>query len=262
MSAAKIHSTAIVHPGALIKEDVCIGPYALIGEHVQLEAGVRIASHVSIEGHTIIGEDSRIFSKACIGSDPQDLKYEPCESYVRIGARTQVREFVTINPGTNEGEVTQVGDDCLLMAYVHVAHNCTVGNDVIMANLATLAGHVEVHDFAVIGGLVAVHQFVHIGEHVMVGVSTLVLQDILPFALISGNPATIKGSNNVGLKRRGFLEEECLAIKKAYRLIFRSQLTLEHALKEIYKQGLALDPNIQKICHFLEESRSKRGFSR
>lgn len=257
----QIHPTAIIHPKAKLGQGVSVGPFAVIGEHVQLGDRVQVGSHASVEGYTSIGDDSRVFPKAIVGTIPQDLKYVPCESYVVVGKRTTIRECVTINPGTAEGEVTAVGDDCLLMAYCHVAHNCTVGNSVIMANVATLAGHVEVADHAVIGGLAAVHQFVRIGEHVMIAGTSTILQDIVPYSLAGGNPCHISGINFVGLKRKGFSEEQRSLIKQANRIVFRENLTIEKAIQKI-KQDLPQEDCLQVITRFLEAGPSKRGYTR
>lgn len=261
MEFSGIHSTAIIHPKAQVGSDVSVGPYAIVGENVTLHDGVIVGSHAIVEGFTTIHKNTKIFPKACVGTPPQDLKYEPCKSYVVVGENTRIRECVTVNPGTFEGETTSIGDNCLLMAYSHVAHNCIVKDHVIMANSATLAGHVEVDDYAVIGGLSAVHQFVRIGAHVMVGGMTVVLQDVVPFSLIAGNPSHVNGVNSVGLKRRGFSIEQRSWIKQAHKIIFRNQMTLEESLQVINDQ-LPQDDAIDCMRMFIQNSQSQRGYAR
>jgi len=229
-----IHATAIVHPGASIGDRVEIGPYAVIGEHVTIGPGTTVGPHAVVEGWTEIGRDNQIFQFASIGADPQDLKFHGEKSLLKIGDRNKIREFVTMHRGTEDGGgETVVGSDNLFMAYAHVAHDCRVGDHVILANCGTLAGHVIVEDFAIVGGLSGIHQFSRIGAHAMIGGGSAVVQDVAPFTIAQGNHAKTVGLNLVGLKRRGFSEESLRAIKKAYRLVFRSGLRLEDALKQI-----------------------------
>jgi len=223
------HKTAIVHPEAKIGKDVIIGPGAVIGEHVRLADKVQVGSHAVVEGYTTIGEGTRIFPHAVIGVEPQDLKYKASESYIEIGSNNTIREFVSIHPGTEAGEKTVIGNNNLLMGTVHIAHNCVVGNGVVLANLATLAGHVTVDDFVVIGGLTGVHQHVRIGCNVMVGGGTAVYQDVMPYCMLVGNPGKMTGLNSVGLKRHGFLEDERMSLKKAYKILFRQELSFSSA---------------------------------
>jgi UDP-N-acetylglucosamine acyltransferase len=248
-----IHQTAIIHKNAELGDNITVGPYAVIGENVKLGNNVIVGSHALIEGYTKIGNDCKIFPKAMVGTDPQDLKYKKEKSFVEIGENNVIRECVTINPGTHENEVTKIGNNNLIMAYSHVAHNCEVGSNVIMANAATLAGHVVLEDFVVIGGLSAVHQFVKIGEYVMVGGCTGVVKDVVPFCLINGYPAVLSGLNNVGLKRRGFTVEQRLILKKAYKILFRQGLAVTHAVEKI-KQEVPLNEHIQLILDFIEKS--------
>ncbi|HEY4485960.1 MAG TPA: acyl-ACP--UDP-N-acetylglucosamine O-acyltransferase, partial [Nitrospiria bacterium] len=216
----EIHSTAVVHPGAHLAEGVTVGPYSIIGENVKIGRGTRVASHAVIEGWTEIGEGCRIFQFASIGADPQDLKFRGEKSALIIGRNNTIREFVTIHRGTGPGGgVTRIGDDNLLMAYVHVAHDCGVGNHVVLANAATLAGHITVQDHAIVGGLSGLHQFVRIGRHAIIGGCSAVPQDIPPFVSAVGNRAKLYGLNTVGLKRGGFGEERIAAIKSAYKII-------------------------------------------
>ena len=217
----KIHPTAIVAPGAELAETVSIGPYCVIGSDVRLGERVELLSHVVVEGRTSVGEGTRIFPFASIGHQPQDLKYHGEPSTLEIGSNNQIREYVTIQPGTEGGGMlTRVGDNCLFMASAHVAHDCIVGDNVIMANNATLAGHVVVGEYAFLGGLSAVHQFVRIGKHAMVGGMSGVEADIIPFGMVIGNRAYLSGLNIVGLKRRGFSRDEIHALRNAYRLLF------------------------------------------
>ncbi|OED34307.1 acyl-[acyl-carrier-protein]--UDP-N-acetylglucosamine O-acyltransferase [PVC group bacterium (ex Bugula neritina AB1)] len=255
------HPTAIIDPGAKIDADVYIGPYAIIGPNVKLHKGVRVESHAVIDGYTSIGAESIIFPHATIGSVPQDLRYRPCESYVQIGERTTVRESVTINPGSFEGEKTAIGNDCLLMAFSHVAHNCVVKNNVILANSVALAGYVSIEDYAIIGGLSGIHQFVRIGSHVMVGGMTLILQDVVPYGLVGGNPSSMSGINIVGLKRRGFSDSQISAIKEVHKWIFREKITVVAAIKKIEKKYQD-EKCIQPILDFLGDGHFERGLTR
>ena len=203
----KIHDTAIVHAGAEIGENVSIGPYSIVGENVRIGDGCHIGSCVLIDGYTELGKNNRVFHGAAIGSIPQDLKYRGARSYVTIGDDNTIREYVTINAATDEDESTVVGSNNLLMAYVHIAHNCVIGDNVILANAVNLAGHVVVQDFAIIGGLVPVHQFVTVGAHSFIGGGSRIAQDIPPFVKVAGNPPQISGLNSIGLRRRGFTGE-------------------------------------------------------
>lgn len=255
-----IHATAIVHPAAKIAPGVEIGPYAVIGEHVSLGEGTTVGPHAVIEGWTEIGRDNRIFQFASVGAAPQDLKFHGEKSYLRIGDRNMVREFVTLHRGTESGGgETIIGNDNLFMAYSHVAHDCIVGNRVILANGATLAGHVQVDDFAILGGLSAVHQFTRVGAHVMVSGGSMVAQDIPPYTIAQGDRAKTVGLNLVGLKRRGFSEESLRAIKKAYKIIFRSGLRQEEALQKIAEE-LSSGPELDLFVDFIKNS--QRGVAR
>jgi len=256
----RIHPTAVIHPKAGIDGDVEIGPFCVIGEHVQLHRGVQIASHVVIEGWTEIGEGCHIFQFASIGSIPQDLKFKGEKSNVVIGKENTIRECVTVHRGTEPGGgVTKIGDHNLLMAYVHVAHDCQIGNHVILANAATLAGHITVQDHAVIGGLTGMHQFVRIGRHAIIGGASAVAQDIPPFVSAVGNRAKLYGLNTVGLKRHGFTDEQLASLKTAYKIIFRSKLSMKEAVENIRKE-LADSPEAQELATFVETS--ERGVCR
>ena len=230
----RIHPTAIVEAGATLGDDVSVGPFSVVGPEVELGAGAVVEAHVVIGGRTRIGPRTHIFPFASIGLKPQDLKYKGETSELVIGADNQIREHVTMNPGTEGGGlVTRVGNNCLFMVGAHVAHDCQVGNNVIMANNATLAGHVMVGDNAIIGGLSAVHQFVRIGRHAMVGGMSGVEQDVIPFGSVMGDRAHLQGLNLVGLKRHGFEREDIHTLRNAYRLLFADEGTLSERLSDV-----------------------------
>jgi UDP-N-acetylglucosamine acyltransferase len=255
-----IHPTAIIHPGAVVAADVQVGPYAIIGEHVAIGPGCWVGPHAVIEGWTEIGRDNRIFQFASVGAIPQDLKFRGEQSWLRIGDRNTIREFVTMHRGTADGGgETVVGHDNLFMAYAHVAHDCRVGNRVILANGATLAGHVQVDDHAILGGLSAAHQFTRIGCHVMVSGGAMVAQDIPPYTIAQGDRARTIGLNLIGLQRRGFSEETIRGIKRAYKMIFRSGMRLEDALEKIAAE-VESSPELQGFTEFIRNS--ERGIAR
>ena len=229
-----IHPTAIVDPRAELANDVEIGAYTLVGARVRMGAGCRVGPHCVIEGNTTLGERNRIFQFCSIGAEPQDKKYQGQDTRLIIGNDNTIREFCTFNLGTAQGGgVTTVGDRNWIMAYVHLAHDCQVHNDTIFANNAQLAGHVEVHDFAILGGFTVVHQFVRIGAHVITGMGSIVLQDIPPFVLAQGNTAKPYGLNSEGLKRRGWSPERLAVLKRAYKALYRQDLSLADASKTI-----------------------------
>ena len=225
-----IHPTAIVHPGARLGASVTVGPYSIVGEHVEIGENTRIGPHVVIEGHTRIGCDNEIFQFCSIGAVPQDKKYDEEPTRLEIGDRNTIREFCSFNVGTSQDVgVTRIGSDNWVMAYVHVAHDCQVGDHAIFANNATLAGHVHVGDWAILGGFTGVHQFVRVGAHSFCGVGTVLLQDLPPFVTVAGNPAKPHGINSEGLRRRGYSAEAIAAIKRAYRALYRAGLSLDEA---------------------------------
>ena len=227
---ANIHPTAVVDPAAELDASVSVGPYTVIGPHVRIGAGTRIGPHCVIEGHTTIGRDNQVFQFCSLGAIPQDKKYagEPCE--LQIGDRNTIREFCTFNLGTVQDRgVTRVGSDNWIMAYVHIAHDCTVGDQVTMANNATLAGHVQVGDWATIGGLTGVLQRMRIGAHTMIGFASHVAKDIPPYMVVDGNPLAVRGVNLIGLRRRDFSDGRLAAIREMHRIIYRQNLTLEQA---------------------------------
>lgn len=255
-----VHPTALVHPNAKLADKVTIGPYAVIGEHVSIGSGTRIESHVVIDGWTDIGADNRISPFCSIGQPPQDLRYAGEPTRVVIGDRNIIREYVTVNRGTPGGHgVTTVGDQNFFMAYAHIAHDCRVGSRTVLANAATLAGHVVVGDWVMIGGLVGIHQHVRIGAHAIISGCSGLGQDVPPFLIASGRPATLFGLNLVGLKRRGFNDEQLQAIKKAYQTLFRSTLKRADALKRVSAQWKN-QPDVMGMVQFIEQS--ERGICR
>jgi UDP-N-acetylglucosamine acyltransferase len=225
-----------VHPKAELADGVRVGPFVTIGENVKIGAGTVIEARVSLESWTTIGEGCHIYPGACIGTPPQDLKYEECRSYIEIGNRTRIREYVTIHPGTGPGETTKVGDNCFLMAYSHVAHNCILGDEVILANAANLAGHITVESRAIIGGVVGVHQFVRIGYASFIGGCSAVRQDILPYVRAAGNPCRPSGLNTVGLRRRGVDQDGIQDLERAYRIVFHSALGVDQAVARLAEE--------------------------
>ncbi len=227
---ANIHATAIVAPGAELGESVSVGPYSIVGANVKLGEGTQIGPHCVIDGHTTIGRDNRIFQFCSLGGIPQDKKYAGEPTELHIGNSNTIREFCTFNLGTVQaGGVTRLGNDNWMMAYTHLAHDCQVGDKTIFANNAQIAGHVEVGDWVILGAHTAVHQFVKIGPHAMTAMGTILLQDVPPFAMVSGNPAQARSFNLEGLKRRGFSGERVAAVKQMHRLLYRGGHTVEGA---------------------------------
>ena len=255
-----IHSSAIIHPGAKLGAGVSVGPYSIIGEHVEIGDNTTIGPHVVISGHTRIGCDNRIFQFSSIGEVPQDKKYAGEPTRLEIGDRNTIREFCTFNLGTaQDAGVTRIGSDNWIMAYVHIAHDCQVGNRTIFANNSQLAGHVHVDDWAILGGYTGVHQFCRVGSHTMTAVGTVVLQDVPPYVMAAGNSASPYGINAEGLKRRGFSSEALMALKRAYRTLYKSGLMLEEARAKL-EEDAKTHPEIQPILDFLAVS--KRGIIR
>jgi UDP-N-acetylglucosamine acyltransferase len=232
-----IHPTAIVHPSAELDPTVSVGAFAIVGAGVKIGAGSKIGERVTIEGLTEIGSDNRIFANAVIGTEPQDLKYKGAASWVKIGNNNVIRECVTINRATGEGEVTQIGDGNLLMAYVHVAHNCLLANDLVIANNVALAGHVTIESKVTIGGVLGVHQFVHIGKMAMVGGMSRIDRDVPPFMLVEGNPARVRSLNLIGLKRKGLSSLEIRELKEAFRLLYKSKFSFTEAIENLHSLG-------------------------
>jgi UDP-N-acetylglucosamine acyltransferase len=254
-----IHPTAIVSPRAVVGEGASIGPYCTIGDGVELGDGVQLVSHVAIAGRTSIGPRTRIFPFASIGHQPQDLKYKGEESRLVIGRNNVIREQVTMNPGTEGGGMlTKIGDGCLFMVGVHVAHDCLIGNEVIMANNATLAGHVKVGDFAVFGGLSAVHQFVRVGPYAMIGGVTGVERDVIPYGSVMGDRARLSGLNIVGMQRRGFSRDEIQGLRSAYQAMFESENgTFAERVAQVTARFAGIRP-VDDVLRFIKEE-SPRG---
>lgn len=255
-----VHATAIVSEQAVIADDVEIGPYAVIGDDVEVGAGTRIGSHVVVNGPTRIGVDNRIYQFASIGDDPQDKKYAGEPTRLIIGDRNTIREYCTLSRGTaQDRQETVVGNDNWIMAYVHIAHDCVVGDNCIMANNATLAGHVEVGDWAILGGFTGVHQFCKIGAHSFLGMFSAINRDVPAYTMVSGQPAAPKGINSEGLKRRDFDAEQIRNIKNAYRAVYRQNKKLAEAIDEI-AEAARTQP---ELTVFLESLRSsERGLVR
>jgi UDP-N-acetylglucosamine acyltransferase len=266
MAEMGIHSTAVVDAHAEIDSTATIGPFTVIGPHVKVGAGTTIGAHCVIEGHTTIGRDNRIFQFNSLGAIPQDKKYagQPCE--LVIGDRNTVREFCTFNIGSpGDVGITRVGNDNWIMAYVHLAHDCQVGNHTIFANNSQLAGHVHVGDWAILGGFTVVHQFVRLGAHSMTAMCSLLFADLPPFVMSQGQPAHARSMNYEGLRRRGFSPERIAAVKAMYKALYRDDLTLLAAQQQIGDLSQAYpesDPDVRMMLSFLEQTSPQRGIVR
>ena len=240
--AVQIHPTALVDAKAQIGVDVTIGPFTIVGEHVVIGDRTQIGAHNVIEGHTRIGSDNNIGHHTVLGAAPQDKKYAGEATALEIGDRNLIREFCSFHRGTTQDDgVTRVGNDNWIMGYVHLAHDCQIHNHTILASNAQLAGHVQVFDHAIIGGVTGVHQFVRIGAHAMIGGGSALHQDVPPFVMATGTPCKPFGPNTEGLKRRGFTPEQILAIKRAYKIVYRQDLSIEQAILKI-NEAAAADP--------------------
>jgi UDP-N-acetylglucosamine acyltransferase len=249
-----IDARAVISPRAEIAADVEIGPFSIIGPDVVIGAGTWVGPHVVINGPTRIGAANKIFQFASLGDAPQDKKYQGEATRLEIGDRNVIRECVTVNRGTIHGEgVTRVGDDNLLMAYAHVAHDCRLGNQIVLSNVATLGGHVEIGDYAILGGLSAVHQFTKVGAHCFIANNAAVTRDVPPYVMAVGQPAEPHSVNAVGLRRRGFTEKQILNVRRAYRLLYRSGLKLKAALEELEKAA-ATQEEIRPFVDFIKRS--------
>ena len=259
-----IHGTALVNARAQLDSSVEIGPYSIVGPYVSIGAGTRVGAHCVIEGRTTIGKDNHIFQFNSIGAIPQDKKYagEPCE--LHIGDRNTIREFCTLNIGSpGDAQVTRVGHDNWIMAYVHIAHDCQIGSNTVLANNSTLAGHVHLADWVIVGGLTGIHQFVKIGAHAMVGFSSAVTQDVPPFMMADGNPLSVRGFNIEGLRRRQFSEERISAVKQMHKLLYRTGKTLAQATSEIAELAQSIPQaaaDVALMSQFLAQS--TRGIAR
>ncbi len=257
---SNIHPTAIIDTKAELADDVEVSPYAVIGAGVKMDSGCWVGPHAVIEGPTTIGKDNRIFQFASVGAEPQDKKYKGEPTTLQIGDRNVIRENVTINRGTAQDiGKTVIGDDNWIMAYVHIAHDCIVGNNTIFANNATLAGHVTIHDYALLGGFTLVHQFCHIGEYAMTGMGTSLGKDLPPYITAYGAPGVPRGFNNEGLKRNGFSAEQRSKVKEAYKILYRKDLPLNDAISELQASE---DSNIQLMADFCLRSQNGRGIIR
>jgi UDP-N-acetylglucosamine acyltransferase len=256
-----VHPTAIIHSNAQVAGRVTIGPYSLIGENVELGEGTEVMSHTVIDGHTRIGKNNRIYPFASIGLAPQDLKYGGEPTRVEIGDGNSIREFVTIHRGTVEGDgVTRIGSHNLLMAYVHIAHDCKLGNHIIMANGASLAGHIEIQDHATVGPFCGIHQFSRIGAYCFLGAFSVVNQDILPYSKTTApRPLGVYGANKLGLDRRGLSADDIKDLEAAFRLLTRSKLNTTQALEAIEAKGFQ-SPHVQALVDFIRDS--KRGVAK
>ncbi|MBI4824109.1 MAG: acyl-ACP--UDP-N-acetylglucosamine O-acyltransferase [Nitrospirae bacterium] len=256
----QIHPTAIVEQGVFLDEGVIVGPFSILKKGVRIGRGTQLQSNVVIEGDTEIGQNCVIYPFTSIGLPPQDLSYKDEKTSVRVGSRNIIREYITIHRASVRGDgITTIGDDNFLMAYVHIAHDCKIGSNIIMANAATLAGHVTVQDHAVMGGLTAVHQHARIGAFAMVGGFSGIAQDIPPYMMASGARAKLYGLNTVGLKRNGFSDETINELKRAYKILFRDKLTLTEAIKRVQDE-LPYTEEIKHLIEFIQEN--KRGICR
>lgn len=254
-----IHPLAVVQPGAELGEDVSIGPFCMVGSHVRLGDRAILRSHVSVDGHATLGAGCEVWPFASVGGKTQDLKYKGGAPRLAVGENTVIRECATLNCATFDGGETRVGAKCLIMAYCHVAHDCLVGDRVVMANNATLAGHVVIEDDAIIGGLTGVHQFVRVGQMSILGGFTKAVKDVPPYMMADGDPLKIFGPNKVGLERHGVSAETQQALKEAYKIVFRMDLTTAKALERIEAE-IAPSPEIRNFAEFIRKS--ERGISR
>ena len=255
----QIHSTALIDANAKIGDQVVIGPYSIVEGDVIIADGCQIGPQVYIADGSRIGKNCKIHKGTVVATLPQDLKFGGEKTLFEIGDETVVREFCTLNRGTKAHGKSSIGSHCLLMAYSHVAHDCTVGDHVIMANCVQLGGHVTVEDWAIIGGMSAVHQFCHVGQHCMVGAHFRVVQDVPPYIMASEEPLRYCGLNSIGLQRRGFSEQTTLLLKRAYRLLYRSGLNVTQAVAQI-KEQVELIPEVQNVLDFI--AASERGIIR
>ncbi len=254
-----VHSTAIVHPKANVASSCEVGPYCVIGEHVKLGEHCRLHSHVVIDGHTRLGQANEIFPFATIGKKTQDLKWKGGVTRLEIGDRNVFREGVTIHCATGDGDATVIGSDNLMLTYVHIAHDCKLGSHIIMSGYAGLAGHVAVEDHAILGGYTAVHQFCRVGKFAMTGGCSRIPQDVAPFMIVEGNPAETRTINKIGLERNGFSGEAVAALRQAYKIIFREELSVPNALLKIESELPPL-PEVRHLVQFIRAS--ERGITK
>jgi len=249
-----IHPSAIIDPAALVDEGVDIGPFSIVGAGVEIGAGTRVGPHVVLKGPTRIGKDNQIFQFSSVGEDPQDKKYHGEVTRLEIGDRNVIREYCTIHRGTVQDQgVTHIGSDNLFMAYTHIAHDCVIGNHVIMANAASLAGHVHMADHVILGGFSLVHQFCKLGIHSFSAMGSVISRDIPPYVMVGGRPTRPHGINSVGLERKGYDADALRAIRKAYKLIYKSGLTLEDAIKSL-DETASETPAVSVMAEFLKNT--------
>ena len=259
MSGTKIHPTAVIDPGARLGAGCEIGPYCVIGPDVEIGDGCWLQHHVSLQGPSRLGQGNQLYAFCSIGQKTQDLKYNGEPTWLHIGDGNTFRECVTVNRGSAPGSITRIGHRGNYLAYTHIAHDCVVGDEVIFSNNGTLAGHVEVGDYAVLGGLTAVHQFCRIGMHALTGGCSKIVQDVPPFMIADGNPAEVRGINQVGLERAGFPPEKIKPIKEAFRLVYRGKMNTAQAVAAL-REKLGQSEEAQSIVRFIEES--ERGIIR
>lgn len=250
---ANIHPTAIVDSSAQLGDDVAVGPFSVIENDVIVGSGTQIASHVFIGSGTRLGTNCRVMKGAVLGTDPQDLKFAQEKTWLMIGDNTTIREFCTLNRGTKHSLKTVVGSHCLLMAYVHVAHDCRIGDNVILANAVNMAGHVTIEEYASVGGMSPIHQFVKIGKHAFIGGGMKVRKDVPPYILAAGEPLKFSGINRVGLTRRGFSQDVLIQLRRAYKVIYRSNLNVSQAVSQI-NETMEIIPEIKEILDFINNS--------
>lgn len=257
-----VHATAIIEKGAELAEGVYVGPFCVVGAHVRVGKGTHLQSHVSLTGYTTLGEDNEVYPFASVGNVPQDLKHKGEKTVLVIGNRNKIRECATLQPGTVPGGgKTVIGDDNLLMAYTHVAHDCIIGNRNVIVNGSQISGHVQIDNDAVIAGVSGIHQNCRVGDFAMVGAGSMVNQDVPPFTLVQGDRATVRGLNIIGLRRKGFTTEKLAALKNAYRFVFgMGAPTVEVAVERCRQEGLLVHPEVQYFVEFIQAS--KRGVAR
>jgi len=255
----QIHKTAIIDPKAELADDIIVGPYTIIHKNVKIGAGTQIGAHCLIDEYTTIGKNCQIFTGTVVGSITQDKKFKGEKSFLEIGDDNIIREYATINRGTEAGSTTKIGNENLFMAYSHIAHDCKIGNNTVLANCGTLAGYVTLEDGAIVGGLAAIHQFVRIGKLAIIGGCSKVVQDIVPFCMVDGHPAVPYGINSIGLERAGYPDKAKEGLKKAFKIIFSMKLNIKNALKKI-EDELPPQEEITYLINFIKSS--ERGISR
>lgn len=254
MTATKIHPSAVIEEGAQLGEGVVIGPYAYVGPQVTLGDGCVLHHHATVEGYTQVGRQCEIFPFTCIGAKTQDLKFRGGRPGTRIGDRNVFREYTSVHAATNDGEYTVIGNDNLLLAYCHIAHDCVIGNNLIASNSVGLAGHVIIEDHVTLGAKCGVHQFCRVGAHVMVGAMSKVVQDVPPYIIADGNPAIARSINKIGLERHGFTPERLDAVKHAFRLFYRAGYNRTQALDAMHAHSMSGTPEFQRFVKFVVES--------